>query len=388
MHLDESVSQELEELSARGLRRTALRVEGPQGPVLRVEGREVICLCSNNYLGLANDPRLRHAARITLEGDGVGSGASRLISGSMTAHHDLEAALAGYLHKSRAVLFSTGYAANVGVLSALAGPDDVIFSDALNHASIIDGARMSRAPVHVYRHGDVEHLLDLLGRERRAARRALVVTDGLFSMDGDVPDLAALHRACEAHGAALVVDEAHALGVLGPQGRGACAEAGVEADIVVGTLGKAFGVAGAFAAASAPVARLLENRARSYVFSTAPPPVTAAAAVAALEIVRGADEARARLRRHSLRLREGLRDIGYEVPLGHTPIVPIAIGCPERTMELSRALLERGVFAHGIRPPTVPTGTSRIRAVPMATHTDAHIDRALDVFAELREPRP
>ena len=378
----QSIEEELAALARAGLRRHAHQVSSAQGPTIVIDGREVLCLSSNNYLGLANHPSLVAAIRASLERDGVGAGASRLISGTMTAHRRAEQSLAKFVGQDRALLFGSGYAANVGALSALAGPGDILFSDALNHASIIDGARLSRAEVVIYAHGDVAALKDLLVARRSAGRRALIVTDGLFSMDGDVAPLAALRALADDHDAALVVDEAHALGVMGPQGRGASALSGVRPDLFIGTLGKACGTSGAFVAGAAACIELLENRARSYVFSTAPPPCLAAAAMRAIELVSAADDARQALAAHATHLRGGLRDLGYQV-LGDaaSPILPIFVGKPEATMELSAALLRRGVFAHGIRPPTVPKDQGRWRVVPRATHSEAQIDEALRAFA-------
>jgi 8-amino-7-oxononanoate synthase len=281
------------------------------------------------------------------------------------------------------LLFGSGYAANVGTIQALLGPGDAIFSDALNHASLIDGCRLSRARVHIYRHADPEHLSAMLRAHRPQARAALVVSESLFSMDGDVPPLRDIAALARSHEAGLLVDEAHALGVLGPEGRGLCTAEDVDADLRVGTLGKAFGLSGAFIAGDPEVLHLIQNRARSFVFSTAPPPALAAAAVAAADLVEEADAARATLRRHAARLREGLSASGYHVLDGAGPIIPILVGDAARTMALSGALLERGVFVHGIRPPTVPPGTSRLRVTPMATHSDEQIEAALDAFADL-----
>lgn len=374
----------LAELESQGLRRHARPIDGPQGPRVVVEGRLVLGLCSNNYLGLANHPALVAAARRGLDEEGSGSGASRLISGSMRAHREAEQVLASFVGQGAAALFATGYACNVGVLQALAGREDVIFSDALNHASLIDGARLSRARIVIYEHGNAADLAQKLKAHRHEGKGAFVVTESLFSMDGDVPDLGALASLAASHDAAFIVDEAHALGVLGPEGGGVCASLGLKPDVVIGTLGKAFGAQGAFAAAHPSVVELIRNRARSYVFSTAPSPALARAAEQAVRLVRDADPLRERLRQHARRLRSGLRDLGYRVLDGDSPIIPVMVGDPEPTMRLSQALLERGVFAHGIRPPTVPAGTGRLRVVPMATHTHDDIEEALAAFAAVK----
>jgi 8-amino-7-oxononanoate synthase len=381
MNFRDRVSEQLNDIESRGLRRRARRVEGPQGPRLWVDGRYVLGLCSNNYLGLARHPALIAAMRESLDKEGLGSGASRHISGNMRAHRQAEEALAAFVGLPAGVLFSTGYACNVGVLQALADRGDVIFSDRLNHASIIDGARLSRASVVVYEHGDPADLADKLRQHRASGRAALVVTESMFSMDGDVPPLAEIARLAREFEAGLVVDEAHALGVVGPNGRGVCRSLGLVPDVVIGTLGKSFGSEGAFATASDSVVDLIRQRARSYVFSTGPAPAIAAAAVAGTKLVHDADAARATLREHSRRLREGLVELGYDVLPGEGPIIPAIIGEPGPTMEMSQRLFERGVFVHGVRPPTVPEGTGRLRIVPMATHTRDDIEEALSAFA-------
>jgi 8-amino-7-oxononanoate synthase len=349
-----------------------------------VDGRSVLSLCSNNYLGLASHPLLVAALRRGLEEDGLGAGASRLISGSMRAHRDAEAALATFLGKPAAALFSSGYACNVGVIQALATRDDIIFSDALNHASLIDGARLSRAQVVVYEHGDLEDLRSKLKQHRASGHNALLVTESVFSMDGDQVPLAELGALAAEYQAGFVVDEAHAVGVYGPEGRGLAALQGVSPDVVIGTLGKALGGQGAFVAAAGPVIDLVRNRARSYVFSTAPSPALARAAVAAVRLVRDADALRDNLFRNFRRLRAGLSELGYQVLPGDSPIIPVMVGEPGPTMQLSRSLLEHGVFAHGIRPPTVPAGTGRLRVVPMATHSESDIEEALAAFRAVR----
>lgn len=384
MSLNQEARDALKDLEEAGLLRTTREIQTPQGAEVVIDGQPALLFCSNDYLGLANHPRLIQAAHEALNRYGVGAAASRLISGTMTPHREAEQNLAALVGQPSAILYSSGYAANVGTLSTLARPGDLILSDALNHASLIDGCRLSRARIEVYRHADPEHLRALLDEKRSAHPRAFVVTDGLFSMDGDRAPLASLREIADRYDASLIVDEAHSLGVLGEGGSGACAEAGVRPDVFIGTLGKAFGCAGAFAAAGPAVIDLLRNRARSFVFSTAPPPATAAVAAAAAELVRGADDRRARLRRHSLRLRAGLRELGYQVPDDDTPIVPVMIGDPRQTMRISNDLLESGFFVHGIRPPTVPEGTSRLRLVPTAGHEDDHIERLLEAFARLR----
>jgi glycine C-acetyltransferase/8-amino-7-oxononanoate synthase len=388
MAFQTQIREALAELEAAGLLRSPPRISGPQGPEIEIDGRRVLCFCSNNYLGLASHPALAAASNTSAQTEGVGAAASRLITGTMDAHRDAEVAYADFVGTPSAALFSSGYAANVGTIQALAGPDDAIFSDALNHASLIDGSRLSRANVYVYSHRDVDHLTSLLREHRARSRRALIITDSLFSMDGvtaPLRDLAALARSFDA---GLLVDEAHALGVFGPNGRGLAAAHGVEPDVIVGTLGKSFGVAGAFVAGSEELVSLIRNRARSFVFSTAPPPLLARAAITALELVRNADEARKGLLSNAEQLRSELGLLGFEVPAGNSQILPILIGENDRTMQLSAELLARGVFVQGIRPPTVREGTARLRLTPMATHRPEHIQRAIDAFASLEKMMP
>jgi 8-amino-7-oxononanoate synthase len=383
MAFQTQIREALSQLEATGLLRRPLRISGPQGPEVEIDGRPVLCFCSNNYLGLASHPALAQASGTSARRDGVGAAASRLITGTMDAHREAEVAFAEFIGAPAAALFSTGYSANLGTIQALVGPGDAVFSDALNHASLIDGCRLSRATVHVYSHRDPGHLESLLREHRSRSRRALIMTDSLFSMDGVTAPLSDIATLARSFDAGLLVDEAHALGVFGPNGRGLSAAMGVDPDVVVGTLGKAFGVAGAFVAASEEVVALIRNRARSFVYSTAPPPMVARAAVAALQLVREADDARATLLRNAEELRSGLRTLGFAVSNENSQILPILIGDNKRTMQLSAKLLDRGVFVQGIRPPTVPAGTARLRLTPMATHRPEHIERAIRAFASL-----
>jgi len=384
MTFSREIAREIEGLRDAHLLRSPRVVSGIQGPTFRIQGREVIGLCSNNYLGLADHPALAEAMSIAARELGIGSGASRHISGSMEVHKQAENALAAFCGMPAALLFSTGYAVNVGAVQGLLTRDDVVFSDALNHASLIDGCRLSRAKTHVYPHLDLAALESMLAKHRAEGRKALLISDAIFSMDGDHAPLRELRVLADRYDAGLMVDEAHSLGVLGPAGRGLCAAENVVPDVLIGTLGKAFGISGAFVAGQAEVVQLIENRARSYVFSTAPTAPIAAVTIAATRLVEAADDRRAKVLFHAQRLRDGLSALGYQVINGDTPIVPAIIGEPAPTMRLSAALLERGVFVHGIRPPTVPVGTSRMRIVPIATHSDAHIDHALQAFADLR----
>jgi 8-amino-7-oxononanoate synthase len=362
------VHERLEELRDRGLYRQLRLVEGPQGPTVSLDGRPVLLLCSNNYLGLADRREVREAAAEAALHWGAGSGASRLISGTMEPHRALEKRLAGFKGYKAALLFGSGYLANSGVIPALAGRGEVVFSDELNHASIVDGCRLSRAETFVYRHGDVEHLS--WGLRQARGRGSLVVTDGVFSMDGDVAPLPQLLELARRHGARLMVDEAHATGAVGPGGRGSVSAAGLsgEVDVVVGTLGKALGSYGAYVCAGAEIVDLLVNSARSFIFSTAPPPSAAAAAEAALGILEAEPEIVDRLQANAALLRRSLAAEGLEVGESSTQVVPVHVGAAEATMELCELALEKGVFAQGIRPPTVPEGSCRLRMTAMATH--------------------
>jgi 8-amino-7-oxononanoate synthase len=378
------VAERLEELRDRGLHRQLRLVSGPQGPRVMLDGRSVLLLCSNNYLGLADHPRVREAAAEAAMQWGAGAGASRLISGNMEPHRRLEARLAEFKGYDAALLFGSGYLANTGTIAALAGAGEVVFSDELNHASIVDGCRLSRAETFVYRHGDLEHLA--WGLEQAGGRGSLVVTDGVFSMDGDIAPLPQLLELARRHGCRLMVDEAHATGAVGPGGRGSVAAAGLsgEVDLVVGTLGKALGSYGAYACAGAETIDFLVNAARPFVFSTAPPPPSVAAATAALELV-SADRV-GRLQANATAFRAALATEGLDGGPSRTQIVPIEVGDAEPTMELCERLLVDGVFAQGIRPPTVPEGSSRLRFTVMAGHEAGELERAAKlVGAAVRE---
>jgi 8-amino-7-oxononanoate synthase len=375
------IAERLAELSELGLYRRLRMVSGPQGPRVVLDGRPVLLLCSNNYLGFADHPRVREAAADAAMRWGVGAGASRLVSGSMTVHRRLEEALAEFEGTETALLFGSGYLANLGVISSLAGRGDVVFSDALNHASIIDGCRLARAETFVYEHCDLDHLA--WGVRRAEGRGALIVTDGVFSMDGDVAPLEEIVALARRHDARVVVDEAHGTGALGPGGRGAVAEAGLdgEVDVIVGTLGKALGSYGAYVACEAEMARFLINTARSLVFSTALPPPAAAGALAALELLVEQPRRVDKLQANADALRGQLAREGFEVTGSQTHIVPLIVGDAHLAMRVCEAALERGVFAQAIRPPTVPEGTSRLRLAVMASHTRSELRDAARTLA-------
>jgi glycine C-acetyltransferase len=379
------IQNELEELKRRGLYRRLRRVEGEQGPTLILDGREVLNFSSNNYLGLANHPALKKAASDAIDRYGCGAGASRLISGNMALHEELEEKLAKLKGTETALVFNSGYQANVGIIPVLAGEGDAIFSDALNHASIIDGCRLARAKTIVYPHCDPAGLEDALNKSQTNGRK-LIVTETLFSMDGDEAPLAEIVELAERYGALVMVDEAHATGVAGPNGAGVVAKLGLgdRIPIQMGTLGKALGGFGAYVAGSRALRELLLNRCRSFIFSTALPPAVLAAAIAAIDLLYQEPQWRLALWHNIRALREGLRKLGFALGKSESQIFPLVIGDAEKCMAFSERLLQKGVFAHGIRPPTVPEGTSRLRITLMATHTHEHLHQALQVFKEVK----
>ncbi|ROR34503.1 8-amino-7-oxononanoate synthase [Inmirania thermothiophila] len=370
------------EREAAGLRRLRRLVDGPQGPEVVVEGRRLLAFCSNDYLGLAADPRLAEAAARALRRHGTGSGASHLVSGHMRPHHELEEALADFTGRARALVFSTGYMANLGVVGALAGRGDTVVEDRLNHASLLDAARLAGARLRRYPHADAAAAARLLAR---AQGRRLLVTDGVFSMDGDVAPLAALAETARAHGAWLVVDDAHGLGVVGPGGRGSLEAAGLDAaaaPVLVGTLGKAFGTFGAFVAGSEALVETLIQQARSYIYTTALPPAVAEAAREAVRIAAAEPWRRERLRGLVARFRAGAAALGLPLAPSGTPIQPLIVGEAEAAVRLSRALEARGIWVPAIRPPTVPPGRARLRITLSAAHDEAHVARLLEALAE------
>jgi 8-amino-7-oxononanoate synthase len=393
------IEERLAELERLGLSRRTRLVSGPQGPTVLLDGKPMLVLCSNNYLGLADHPRVREAAAEAAMRWGVGAGASRLVSGTMTIHRRLEERLATFEQSEACLLFGSGYLANLGVIGALAGRGGTVFSDELNHASIVDGCRLSRAEVVVYRHLDTEHLAWCLrrhgGQPARGARGGgeggqlseggpLIVTDTVFSMDGDIAPLGEIAELAKAHGARLMVDEAHATGALGPDGRGAVAEGGLEdeVDVIVGTLGKALGSYGAYVCGEEEMIRYLLNTARSLIFSTAPGPPAVAGALAALELLQERPHRVERLRANARVLRRALAAEGFPVADDEMHIVPLIVGEERAAMRLCELAIERGVFAQAIRPPTVPAGTSRLRLATMASHTASDLRMAAGVLGE------
>jgi 8-amino-7-oxononanoate synthase len=357
-------------------------VAGPQGPRVLLDGRRVLLLCSNNYLGLADHRSVREAAALAAMRYGVGAGASRLVSGNMTLHRRLEERLADFKGTESCLLFGSGYLANTGVIAALARAGDVVFSDELNHASIVDGCRLARAETFVYDHLDIDHLR--WGLQEAGGRGSLIVTDGVFSMDGDIAPLAEIVELAHRYDARVLVDEAHATGVIGPGGRGTVAAAGLsgEVDVIVGTLGKALGGYGAYVCCSDELARYLTNSARTLIFSTGPSPPSVAAALAALIVIQEEPRRIERVRHNAAVLRAGLVEEGFYIDEGETQIVPLVIGDSGQTLEVCERALRRGVFAQAIRPPTVPRGTSRLRLAAMATHRTAELRWAARQLAE------
>lgn len=382
----DSIITELLRIEDAGLYRKLRRVESDQGPTLRLDGREVINFSSNNYLGLANHPSLCKAAKEAIDRYGCGSGASRLISGNMTLHEELESKIAELKGTEAALVFNSGFQANTGILSTLVGEGDVVLSDALNHASIIDGCRLSRAKVVVYGHCDIDQLERSL-RDAPSNARKLIVTESLFSMDGDEAPLADIVNLAEKHGAMVMVDEAHATGVYEPSGAGLVAKLGLgdRVPIQMGTLGKALGGFGAYVAGSKALRELLINRCRSFIFTTSLPPAVMAMGMAAIDLVMREPERRQALWNNCEELRAGLKELGYSLGGSQSQILPLMVGDATACMRLSEKLLDMRIFAQGIRPPTVPAGTSRLRITLMATHRPEHIDQALRVFKEVAQ---
>ncbi|HSL91434.1 MAG TPA: 8-amino-7-oxononanoate synthase, partial [Candidatus Limnocylindrales bacterium] len=377
------LSGEISLLKEKGRYRSLRRVSGPQEAEIVIDGGRRLNFSSNNYLGLANHPAVVAALVETAGRYGVGSGASRLICGHMDVHAELEEAVARLKGTEAALTFSSGYLANLGILSTLCGPEATVFSDELNHASIVDGCRLARTRVEVYRHGDVSHLEELLRRSR--ASRKVVVTDGVFSMDGDIAPLPDLVEAKERHGAMLVVDDAHATGVLPPHGRGTADHFGIRegVDLQMGTFSKALGTYGAYIGTTRVVVDYFINKCRPFIYNTGLPPAIAGATLAALNLLSEEPGLLASLWGNQKAFRAEMSARGRRVT-SPTPIVPVLVGGDEETMAVSKALFDRGVFVHGIRPPTVPEGTGRLRLTLMATHTQEmirtaaeQIDRAL-----------
>ena len=376
----DGLQADLDQRRAAGLYRSRRVVEGPQGVTLKADGRELLSFCSTDYLGLAADPRLAEAMREATRVYGVGSGAAHLISGHSAAHHALEEELADFLGCERALLFSTGYMANLGVLGALTGRGDTILQDRLNHASLLDGAQLSGARLRRYRHVDMEALQRMLAG---AHGHCLLASDGVFSMDGDVAPLRQLADLSSRHAAGLMVDDAHGFGVLGEKGRGSIAAAGLaprDVPIHMATLGKALGTAGAFVAGSGALIETLIQKARSYIYTTAMPAALAAATRVSLRIMAQEQWRRDRLHTLVTRFREGAGQIGLSLVESDTPIQPVLLGDAQAALAWSEALLAEDILVTAIRPPTVPEGSARLRVTLSATHQEAQVDRLLEVL--------
>lgn len=394
-----ALQQDLEQRAAQGLLRTRRTLDTPQSPHIIVDGQPYLSFCSNDYLGLANDPQLTLALRQGAQTWGAGAGAAHLVSGHFAPHEQLETQLAAFVGKPAALLFSTGYMANLGAVQALVGKGDTVFADKLNHASLNDAMLLSRANIKRYRHNDVAHLAQLLAQTESG--RKLVITDAVFSMDGDMAALPELLVLCERYDAWLYVDDAHGFGVLGEQGRGVMSHFAVQSPrlIYMATLGKAAGVFGAFVAAEQVVIDTLVNSARSYVYTTATPPALSVALCGSLRLIPAGDERRAHLQKMIAQLRTGLSDLPWSLMPSHTAIQPLLIGDNQQALNLSAGLRERGIWVAAIRPPTVPQGTARLRITLSAAHSAADVAQLIGVLHELagkskvrvatdRTPRP
>jgi glycine C-acetyltransferase len=360
-------------------------LESPCEPISRVDGKDVINLASNNYLGLANHPKLREAAIAAIGKYGAGTGAVRTISGTLDMHMELERRIAAFKHVEACVVFQSGFTANAGTVSAVLGKDDHIISDELNHASIIDGCRLSRAKIHVFAHGDVAAAEEKLAALADVAGRKLLITDGVFSMDGDIGPLPGLCAVAEKYGAIMMVDDAHSSGVLGRNGRGTVDHFGLHGrvDIQVGTLSKAVGVLGGYVCGTRDFIEYLYHRARPFLFSTSHPPAVTAACLAAFDLLENEPERIETLWANTRYFKGALAAAGFDTGRSETPITPIMVGEAAAAHAFSRALFEEGLFATGIGFPTVPQGKARIRAIVTATHTREHLDRAVEILTRV-----
>jgi 8-amino-7-oxononanoate synthase len=382
--LEQVARDTLERIRARGTHRRMRVLDGAQAPRMRVDGREVLLFAGSNYLDLAHHPEVVEASARAARDLGCAAGGSRLISGNLALHEELEQALAKFLGCEAALAFNTGYMANVGVIPALVGEGDRVVSDALSHASIIDGCRLSRAEVRVFPHGALDALESALRAPRDAGTRTLLVLDGVYSMDGDVAPLAEMLALARRHDAMVLLDDAHGTGTLGARGRGSAEHCGVAPDAVdvhLGTLGKSLGSFGAFVAGSAALRELLVNVARSFIFSCALAPPQVAASIAALRVLEREPWRRWRLQQNAARLRQRLAERGLSTRPSSTQIVPLVLGANEVAMRVCEGLLARGFYAQGIRHPSVPEGTARLRLTVMATHEEAEIDALADALA-------
>lgn len=381
------IDDELKALKDAGLYRSLSLTQGPQGPKVKINGTDAILLCSNNYLGLANHPKIKEAAIKAIEKYGFGSGASRLVSGNMELHVELEQRLARFKGAEAALVFNSGYHANIGIISALVGRGDIIFSDKFNHASIIDGGILSRAKFIRYPHKGINALEDLLKKHssQNAHHSTLIVTDGIFSMDGDIAPMKELLELADKYNCILMVDDAHATGVLGKNGRGTLEHFGIENPNIIqmGTLGKAMGCFGAYVTGSKKLVDYLINKARSFIYTTSLPPSVCAAGIAALDIIENEPQLRVDLWDRVVYFRTELKQAGFDTLNSETQIIPILIGEAEKAARISRGLIDKGIFLQAIRPPTVPEGTSRLRVTLMANHSYDDLEYALDCIKEV-----
>ncbi|MGH7885685.1 MAG: 8-amino-7-oxononanoate synthase [Thermodesulfobacteriota bacterium] len=378
------IENELEVINNLRLYRSLTEIETGQSPEITISGKKHILLASNSYLGLSVHPRVIEASKKALLKYGTGSGGSRLVSGSSDLHRELEERIANFKNTESAILFSTGYLANVGTIPALVGPEDVIFSDELNHASIIDGCKLSKAKVEIYKHLDLNHLESLVSNNLKYKKR-LIVTDTIFSMDGDLVNLSELVAVSEKYGCMLMIDEAHAMGVIGERGSGATEYFNVEnrVPIVMGTLSKAAGSLGGYICGSRKLTDFIRNRVRTYIFDTSLPASSLAASIEAINIIENEKEIRDHLWKIINLFKSGIEDIGLEILPTDSAIIPILIGEPEPALRFSKLLLEKGVYTPAVRPPSVPPGKCRLRASLMAAHTEQQINKALASFREV-----
>jgi glycine C-acetyltransferase len=379
------LGEALDELRASGSYFRLRELESACEPVCRADGREVINLASNNYLGLANHPKLKEAAEKAIREFGVGSGAVRTITGTLAMHMELERRIAAFKHTEACVVFQSGFTANAGTVSSILTPEDHIISDALNHASIIDGCRLSRAKIHVFRHADAAHAAEILEGLKDTPGRKLLISDGVFSMDGDIGPLDALVPVAEKYGAIMMVDDAHASGVLGRNGRGTVDHFGLHGrvQVQVGTLSKAIGALGGYVCGSKDLIEYLYHRARPFLFSTSHPPAVTAACLAAFDLLEQEPERIEALWANTRYFQSALRDAGFETGPSQTPITPIHVGEAREAMEYSAALFEEGLWATGIGFPTVPKGRARIRAIVTSAHTESQLDQAVEILGRV-----
>ncbi len=377
------LEQEIKNLETRYLRRQLRIVESPSDPTLTIEGRRFIAMASNNYLGLANHPAVNRAAIDAIEQWGVGSGAARLIAGTMTPHHQLERDLAGFKQVEAALAFGTGYTTNLGLIPALIDRNGLILADRYGHASLIEACRLAKATLRVFHHNDVEHLEKLL-KKREKSRSTLVITEGVFSMDGDLAPLPDMLNLCRQYEATLVVDDAHGTGVMGKTGRGTVEHFGLNPQdlIQMGTLSKAIGTSGGYAAGTAALKEYLINTSKAFIYTTAPPPAIAAGASAAIQIIQNEPARRERLWSNRNTLHAALHNMGFQLAGSQSPILPVIVKSPERALAMSQALYKAGVYVPAIRPPTVPKDKSRLRLTVSSEHTEEQLETVVNAFRE------